>query len=99
VITGAHARYTCAYFAHDSRAFMSEYERRARRPVAACRVQVALTNSSGLHFDQHLANARCFEFGLFNRERFSLLPQNGGIYIHRELNLSGPFGECCCDVR
>src|SRR5712692_6901617 len=85
MITGAQACYTCAYFAHGSRALMSEHERRAGGPVAARRVQIALTDSGGLHFDQHLARARRFEFDLFNRERLTLLPQNGGIYVHRIL--------------
>jgi hypothetical protein len=84
VIAGSHARYTRAHFAHDARTLMTEYERRACRPVAARRVQVALTDSGGLHFDKHLARARRFEFGVFNRERFSLLPQNCGFDVHRE---------------
>jgi len=87
VIAGAHAGYTCAYFAHYACAFVPEYERRTRGPVAARRMQIALTDSSGLHFDQHLARARRFEFDLFNRERFTLLPQNGSINFHRELSI------------
>src|ERR1700686_1745003 len=87
MITGAQARDTCTYFAHDSRAFVPEHERRARGPVTAHRVQIALTDSGGLHLVQHLARAPPFEFNLFNRERFTLLPQNGGFDIHRELSL------------
>jgi len=97
VIAGAHAGYTCAYFAHYACAFVPEYERRTRGPVAARRMQIALTDSSGLHFDQHLARARRFEFGILNRERFTLLPQNGGIYAHRKFRLD-PFGEGCGDA-
>src|SRR5260370_30824385 len=87
MITGADGGYPGAYFAHDSRALMSEHKRRARGPVAAHRVQIALTDSGGLHFDQHLARARRFEFGFFNRERFALLPQNRGTAFHQELEL------------
>ena len=84
MIVHTHSCDTCAYFAHDSCALMSEYERRTRGPVAARRMQIALTDSSGLHFDQHLARARRFKFGFFNRERFTLLPQNGSINFHRK---------------
>src|ERR1700730_5562921 len=54
VIAGAHSCYTGAYFAHYARALMSEYQRGSRRPVAARRVQIAVTDSGGLQFDKHL---------------------------------------------
>jgi hypothetical protein len=82
MIAGAHAGHTRAYFAHYSRALMSQHERRPCGPVAARRVQVALTNSGGLHFDQYLARARRFEFGFLNRERFSLFPQDRCVDFH-----------------
>src|SRR5207244_7627658 len=87
VIARAHPCHAFADFAHDASAFVPEHERRARRPIAARRMQVAVTNPGGLYLDQYLARARRFEFGLFNGERRSLLPQNSGFDIHRESSI------------
>ena len=87
VIASAQPCHAFAQFTHDASAFVPEHERRARGPIATRRVQVALTDSSGLQFDKHLARVRCLEFGLLNRERCALLPQDCGVDLHRELSI------------
>jgi hypothetical protein len=63
VVARAHTRHALAHFAHHARAFVAEHERRACRPVAARRVQVALADPGGLHLDEDFARARRFKLG------------------------------------
>jgi len=68
--------------AHDARAFVPEHERRPDRPVAARRVEIALADAGGLDLDEHFARTGRVELGGFDRQRLSLLPQDGGVNIH-----------------
>ncbi len=71
-----------ADFADDAGAFVPEDDRRARRPVVARRVQVAVTDARRLDLDEHLAGPRWIEIDLFDRERLPPFPEDGGGNLH-----------------
>jgi hypothetical protein len=66
VIACVHARHTFTDFTYYPRAFMAQYERRARRPVTSRRVQITVTNAGCLDFNQDFAGARRLEFGILD---------------------------------
>ena len=52
--------------ADHTRAFVAGNEWHAHRPIAADRVQVAMTHARDFDLDQHLTRPRCSEFSGFH---------------------------------
>jgi AcrR family transcriptional regulator len=82
MIVNVHARDVRTDLSYDSGALVTEDERRSRRPVAAGRMKIAVTNAGCLHLDEHLAWPRCAEFHGLDRKRRALLPQDRGSCLH-----------------
>lgn len=67
MIARLRARDARADLADDPGAFVPEDERRARRPVVARRMQIAVTHARGADLDEDFARARRIEVHFFDR--------------------------------
>jgi hypothetical protein len=76
------ASYRLAQRYHDSRAFVSRYERHPHRPITARGVQVAVTHTCGFHFDEHFSTPRRTKLQRFYREWAALLADDCGPDLH-----------------
>jgi hypothetical protein len=59
---------------YDARAFMTQHQGSAGGPIAACRMEITVTNARRFHLDQYLASAWFFQFSLLNGEWLALFP-------------------------
>ena len=51
---------------HDAGPFVTEHHRGLHRPVAARRMQIAVTDPCGLHLDEHFARPGTFQINGFH---------------------------------
>src|SRR5262249_32226079 len=84
VIVLAHARDVCPNLAHDARALVPEHHRHFHRPVAARRMQIAVTHAGGAHLDEDFAGSGGPDIDRLHRQRLALFPEDGGFDAHRK---------------